>query len=56
MLSTSDFLLESAANDLDHACLLAASIKESGAWLNALPISNLGLRMDDDTIRVAIGL
>ena len=37
----------------DRARLLADSAKESGAWLNALPSSSLGLRMDDDTIRVA---
>ena len=29
---------------------------ESGAWLQALPMSSLGLRMDDDTLRVAAGL
>ena len=29
---------------------------ESGAWLNALPISSLGLRMNDETVRIAIGL
>ena len=35
---------------------LAAHIRESGAWLNALPVSTLGLCMDDDTVHVAIGL
>ena len=38
------------------ARLLAASTSESGAWLNALPISSLGLRMDNNTIRVAVGI
>ena len=37
-----------------RARLMAASTKESGAWLNALPISSLGLRMDDNTIRVVL--
>ena len=30
--------------------------KESGSRLNAPPISSVGLRMDDDVIRVAVGL
>ena len=51
-----DSLLDNAQNALSRARLLAASTKESGAWLNALPITSLGLRMDDDTIRVAVGL
>ena len=51
-----DSLLQNAPHDLAHARLLAVSAKESGAWLNALPSSSLGLRMDDDTIKVAVGL
>ena len=45
-----------APNTLSWTCLLAASNMESGAWLNTLPVSSLGLRMDDDTILVAVGL
>ena len=49
-------LLENAPDPRSRARLLASSAWESGAWLNALPISSLGLRMDDDTIRIATGL
>ena len=54
--ATATPLLENAPDSKTRARLLAASTKESGAWLSALPISSLGLRMDDDTIRVAVGL
>ena len=56
MSSSAESLLNNAPDDLSRARLLAVSAKESGAWLHAFPISNLGLRMDDDVIRVAIGL
>ena len=35
---------------------MAVSCAESGAWLNALPIAHLGLRLSDDVVRVAVGL
>ena len=39
-----------------HASLLAAATKESGAWLHALPVSSLGLRMDDHTTRIVVSV
>ena len=49
-------LLESAPDAVSRARLLAASTAESGAWLNALPLSSMGLQMDNNTVRVAVGL
>ena len=49
-------LLEGATDEVCRARLLASTAKESGAWLHALPISSLGLRMDDDSAsRIASG-
>ena len=57
MSSKVDALLESAHDVQAKARLQAAYVKDSGAWLkNALPISALGLRMNDETVRVAVGL
>ena len=36
--------------------MLAVSVPHAGDWLYALPISNCGLRLDDEAIRVAVGL
>ena len=54
--SIADSLLETPPDARARARLLASSVRESGVWSNTLPISSLGLRMDDDTIRVAVGL
>ena len=48
-------LLETA-DTLSKVCLLAVSRSESGAWLHALPISSVGLRMDNEVIRITVGL
>ena len=49
-------LLATAPDPLSKARLLSASKKESGSWLHTLPVTSLGLRMDNNTIRIAIGL
>ena len=50
-------LLEKATDPAaSRARLLGVSTKESGAWLNAPPVSSLGLRMDDDTVTICVGL
>ena len=56
MAAVAERLLESATDDIDRARLLASRSKESGAWLHALPLSALGLRLDDDHLSVAVGL
>ena len=49
-------LLNNDSDCTTRARLLAAASNESGKWLDALPISSLGLRMDDVTFQVAVGL
>ena len=51
-----DSLLARCVDQTSRSCILGASTCESGAWLNALPISSLGLYMSDDAVRMAIGL
>ena len=55
IIATFDSLLRNA-DARSRARLLASCEKESGAWLTAPPISAVGLRMDDETIRVATGM
>ena len=46
----------SCSDDISKARLLAAQAPHSGDWLNALLVSSCGLRLDDEAVRVAIGL
>jgi hypothetical protein len=45
-----------AVDDFSRARLLAASAPHSGAWLNAPPLSVVGLRINSETIRIVAGL
>ena len=49
-------LLDVSDSSKMRARLLAASVKESGAWIQAMPISAVGLRMTDDEIQTAAAL
>ena len=53
---TMDNLLNQAPDDYTRARLLAVTSVHSGDWINAQPISSLGLRLNNETIRVAVGL
>ena len=54
--SIADTLFTDSSDPMLRARFLAASCKESGAWLNALPVTSLGLRMDNATMRISMGL
>lgn len=49
-------LLSAATEPRTRARLLAAATSESGYWLNTGPALSLDLCMDDDVVRIAVGL
>jgi len=49
-------LLGNQTTQYHKARLLAAAADHSGDWLHAVPISACGLRLTDESIRVAVGL
>jgi len=49
-------LLDDASDSYDLARLRASQQETSGAWLHALPLSSVGLKMADDVVRVAVGV
>ena len=56
VLADKELLFANAQDNHSKARLLAASSPHSGDWLNAMPISSCGLRLDDEAIRVSVGL
>ena len=52
---TRDRLLNSA-NQVHRARLLAACEPHTAAWIQAVPVSNLGLHLDDETVRVTVAM
>ena len=49
-------VLESATDSYSQARVLAVSAPHSSDWLHALPIAACGLRLDDEAVRIAVGL
>jgi len=50
-----DSQLNAATDHVVRARLLAAFSPGFGDWLEALPLSSVGLKMDNETIRIAAG-
>ena len=44
------------ADQVSRARMLATAQRESGAWLNTLPVSSLGTLLDSESFKVAIAL
>ena len=51
-----DELLNAASDSVDRARLLASCSAGSGDWLHAVPLSSVGLNMDNSTVRISAGL
>ena len=49
-------LLKAASDPVDRARLLASCSQGSGDWLHALPLSSVGLKLDNATVRISAGL
>ena len=51
-----DALLGSAQDSYTKARLRAVAAPHAGDWLKVIPSSSLGLRLDDEAMRVSVGL
>ena len=57
VLRRREALLDSTDNgSTSRTRLLAAAAPKAGAWLHALPVSSLGLRLTDEQVRIAAAL
>ena len=51
-----NFLLRAAADEYTRARLLSVATPHAGDWLKVTPVSSLGLRIDNEGMRIATGL
>ena len=51
-----NLLLEGARSPLDRSRIQAVSAPGAGAWLNAVPIPSLGLKLDNESLRISVAL
>ena len=51
-----DDLFSAATTEKDRARLLAVSSKNSSDWLHAFPIPSMGLKLDDNTLKISCAL
>ena len=49
-------LIDSSPSESERAILLAVSSEHSSEWLQAVPVSSLGLKLDDTSLKTAVGL
>ena len=49
-------LIDRASTDLSRARLLAVSAPFAGVWLNAIPVPSLGLKLDNESLRISVAL